>query len=226
MYINSRWSVPWTSGWGKYAGNYWENASYRYGRSPIEDVSFLAFSRNHLYWLLIKGSKNLRSILCHTSNPFERRTANETTKIGAQKSRLSPWQYSHLCSRNGKIEQIKVWYATASTLASRFGFLLLLPIHKPQVLAERKEIYLNEKVIISVDEYFEGLGTSRIKIVRDTTPARHAGHVCERECSNLARTRLKAWGAYQCVAVRDHSWKHAIWSNETHRKLRYINFNI
>ena len=40
----------------------------------------------------------------------------------------------------------------------------------------------------------------QITIVRGTTPACYTGQVCEREYSNLARTRLKAWGAYQCNA--------------------------
>ena len=69
---------------------------------------------------------------------------------------------------------------------------------------------------------------SRITIVRGSTPACHASHVCERECSICAQSSKGVRGISVrriCVAVRDHSCRHASWSNETHRKLRYIKFN-
>ena len=67
--------------------------------------------------------------------------------------------------------------------------------------------YNDNKYIYSYYIYLYFILTSQIITVRGTTPARHADHVCKRECSNLARIRPKAWRAYQCDA---HASQYAI----------------
>ena len=45
----------------------------------------LRCSRIHASWILTEGSKNHREILCNTSKPFSRKTANRTSEPGGQK---------------------------------------------------------------------------------------------------------------------------------------------
>ena len=62
-------------------------------------------------------------------------------------------------------------------------------------------------------------------------------HDARTPCGSRVRMRMQQSRAHSsegvkevsvrciCVAVRDHSCSHASWSNEMHRKLRYIKFN-
>ena len=78
------------------------------------------------------------------------------------------------------------------------------------------------------------------KIWRNSRPCpdnNRAQHEARAPCGSRVRTRLQQSRAHSskgvrgisvrriCVAVRDHSCRHTSWSNETHRKLRYIKFN-
>ena len=71
-------------------------------------------------------------------------------------------------------------------------------------------------------------------IIPDNNRARHDTRM---PCGSRVWSRMQQFCAHSskamrgisvrriCVAVRDHSYRHASWSNETHRKLRYIEFN-
>ena len=101
---------------------------------------FLACSKNYPYWLFAEGSKNHRRILCNTSKPFAQKTANRTSKSGAQKILFSSRQRTGFRSFNGKSAWIRIQTFASSTRFSWLSSFWLLFISKPEDLARGKEI--------------------------------------------------------------------------------------
>ena len=98
-----------------------------------------------------------------------------------------------------------------------------------------KEIFFGELFfIIWTKIYF---CTNYFQFVVRYPDKNHARHDARTSCGSCVRTRMQQFRAHSskgvrgisvrriCVAVRNHSYRHASWSNETHRKLRYIKFN-
>ena len=82
-------------------------------------------------------------ILCNTSKPFARKTANRTSEMSAKKNPFSSKRtHSHFCSFNGKSAWIRVQTLASSILFSWFSFFWLLFTSKPQDLARGKRIFI------------------------------------------------------------------------------------
>ena len=97
-------------------------------------------------------------LLCNTSDPFERRAANEATKIGAEKCHLLLWEALADTSAVAMVKLNEVRFKLLSHSSNYPDFAPCNSFQFPNlnIWLRKRRFHSNEESIAFVDEYFEG----------------------------------------------------------------------